>query len=426
MLADPPRPFQSLIALSDAVALIERVETAERRKVANPSDPVSTFQEIKDIIDNVRKDFGNGARIVLDLTGGKKTMIGGGFTAGSIYSIAPKCDMFYVDSHEYKPDRGTPKPGTEFLSRLDNPYDVYNVQTVAQAKALFKRHNYEAAESLRKIVRNKLYDHVNRYNFLVNEREEAREYYGSSHCYSSWDAFDYETAKGRKTYSVDKTTYPWGYDEQHVHRIIDGNTIDVLDILAEVTNKSTLYANEQRVIHYAVDRYQNGMRRRQGRKLEDAIVRFAQVIEMICNYRIYRLSQNDYFVRISDGHQRTLAPNKRWEFKFLIGLLFGTTSDEFRDDRYHVLPDKRMVPEDYGYDNVGQITGVIQPRNDFIHFNNPMSRAQAEIDTENLRDLAYKFLERFLDDCCGDYCTENNLSLNDLLELHKFRRWEEK
>ena len=112
MLEDPPSPFNPLIDRPDATAsLIARVQSADRREIAEPSDPVSTFQEIKNIIDRVRDSLGDNARIALDLTGGKKTMIGGGFTAGSIYSVAPKCDMFYVDSPVYNPDRGAPKPG---------------------------------------------------------------------------------------------------------------------------------------------------------------------------------------------------------------------------------------------------------------------------------------------------------------------------
>ena len=417
MFEDPPPAFSPLINPADAADLIARVRCAERREIVDPSDPVSTFRQIKDIIDQV----GGDVKIALDLTGGKKTMIGGGFTAGSIYSVSPKCDMFYVDSLEYDSRRGTPIPGTEFLTQLENPYDIYNVQSVGQAKELFKRHNYEAAERLWRSVRNKLYKHTEQYDFLVNEREEAEKYYGSSHCYSSWDALDYETAKERKTYSVGRTTYSWGYDGQHVRRIIDDHSIDVLNILAEVTNKSTLYANKRRVIHYAVDRYQNGMRRKQSRKLEDAIVRFAQVIEMICNYRIYRLAQDGYFVNIMSKIPRTLPANKRWEFSHLINLLFADGRIDIEYATYHVLPAHQMQVGDYGYNNVGQIISVIQPRNDFLHFNSPMRQEQAGTDAENLRDLAYKFLEKFIGDYCSDYC----LSLDNLLKLHEFCRWQE-
>ena len=425
MLAEPPPDFGHLIHTDDRTELINRVTNATRCEIANPADPVETFKQIKEVIDNVSGEYDRNTKIALELTGGKKTMISGGFTAGSIYSLSPKCDMFYLDSSEYNADRGAPKPGTEFLSRLDNPYDVYNVQSVVQAKELYKRHNYEAAERLWDRVQNKLYDHAKRYDFLVNERGEAGEYYGSSHCYYPWDTFDYKAAVKRKTYSVDRTTYSWGYDEQHVRHITHDRRIDVLDILAEVIDKSTLFATEYRVIHYAVDRYQNGMRRKQSHRLADAIVRFAQVIEIICNYRIYRLAQDNNFVNIVSGDPRNLPANKIWEFGRLIKLLFGDGDGgrvDIGDATYHALPEHRMQAGDYDRVDADQIINVIQPRNNFIHFNSPMEQEQAETDAENLRDLAYKFLEKFLGDYCSDYGGENNVSLNDLLELHKFRR----
>ena len=127
-------------------------------KIDNPSDPVATFKRIKEIINRV----GN-KRIALDLTGGKKTMVGGGFTAGAILGLTDNIDMFYIDSLEYNAERGAPVPGTEFLSRLENPYDVYNVQTVQNAKELFRQHNYEAAANLWDGVETKLATHANPY-----------------------------------------------------------------------------------------------------------------------------------------------------------------------------------------------------------------------------------------------------------------------
>ena len=145
-------------------------------EVDEPSDPVNTFKRIKEVIDKV----GNNKRIAIDLTGGKKTMIGGGFTAGAIWAskwseAAQKftdfCDMFYIDSLKYDADRSAPVPGHEFLSRLKNPYDVYNVQSVQQAKKLFEKHNYEAAAELLERVKGKLEIHANQYDLIVEKDE---------------------------------------------------------------------------------------------------------------------------------------------------------------------------------------------------------------------------------------------------------------
>ena len=414
MLEDPPSDFPQLITREDAASLIKRVQCATRHKIKDPSNPVSTFQEIKSIIDDVRGCLGDDIQIALDLTGGKKTMIGGGFTAGSIYSISPRCDMFYVDSFEYDQRRGAPKPGTEFLSQLENPYNVYNVQSVAQAKELYEVHNYEAAEGLWKRVRKKLDRHAGRSHFLVNEWQEAREYYGGSHCYRPWDALDYEEAVTRKTYCADAETYFWGYKVRHVH-----NSIDVLDILDKVTDKSNLFAQEQRVIHYAVDRYQNGIRRIESGKFEDALVRFTQVVEILCNYQIYRLGQDRDLIENSSSEPITdsLLPGQKWEIKPLITILFGYRLLELGGRQYKISESKKMKVNDYGYKNADQMTKLIQPRNDFIHFNKAMREKKTKRDVGNLQRLARKFLENF----SKVYRYKNDLSFERLLELHQFR-----
>ena len=291
MLKDPPfPPFSPLIGSADAASLIARVQSADRRGIAEPSDPVSTFQEIKDIIDSVRDCLGNDARIALDLTGGKKTMIGGGFTAGSIYSVSPQCDMFYVDSLVYNPDLGAPKPGTEFLTQLESPYDVYNVQSVVQAEELFYEHNYEAAMRLWDEVQKTLGDHADRYG-LENEQDAAKKNYCMADCYSPWDAFDYKAAADSARDNGDL----WEYSSKHVN-----GQIDVLNILHVVEDQETLFACESRVIHWAVDRYQNAVRRRENDRFDDAIVRFTQVIEILCIYQIYRIASK----KIANGYSR--------------------------------------------------------------------------------------------------------------------------
>ena len=104
-------------------------------------------------------------------------MISGGFTAGSILTFTEAgewltCDMFYIDSLEFDPNCGTPVPGTEFLTLLENPYNVYNMQHTLEAKKLFKQHNYEAAANLWEGVKDKLEKHATRYG-LEREKRDA-------------------------------------------------------------------------------------------------------------------------------------------------------------------------------------------------------------------------------------------------------------
>ena len=452
MFKKPPPPFCPLINSTNAKDLITRVKNAKQRKIGDPSDPVSTFQEIKDIIDSVRGAWGNETRIALDLTGGKKTMIGGGFTAGSIYSIAPKCDMFYVDSLEYDSRRGTPKPGTEFLSRLENPYDVYNVQSVREAKKLFNKYNYEASGQLWEEVAEKLKTPVrgskspaDRYN-LVDEQEAVQKNLDMAKCYSFWDVFDYAEANRRKKHRqhsrchlcdhnpcLINATHPIhtddGYSwEYNRHR---NGGIDVLSILSHMTDRSWLFDQPKRIIHFAVDRYRNGIRREKSGNLDDAIVRFTQVIEILCNYRIYQIAQDDGLVNHYPPYctvdSTTITPRKRWDIIPLIRFLFGDTNRNgarfwYRDGEYsYDIKDSLLLNiTDYGCENVAEITESIKHRHSWIHVNKSMRQSETQENAAKLRNFAKKLLKNF----SRDYRLTTGLSFDDLLKLHEFRRLE--
>ena len=100
---------------------------------------LDTFKRVKEIIQEIR-NTNNHAKIAIDITGGKKSADVAAFLTAAIEN---EIDIFYTDFEEY--EQGKPKCGTEFLNKLDNPYNIYNIQLINQAKELFKYHNYQAA-----------------------------------------------------------------------------------------------------------------------------------------------------------------------------------------------------------------------------------------------------------------------------------------
>ena len=386
-------------------------------KIDNPSDPVETFKRIKEIVNQV----GN-ISVALDLTGGKKTMIGGGFIAGSILGFADAgqrsiCDMFYIDSLAFDPNRGTPEPGTEFLTLLENPYDVYNVQNIREAEKLFEQHNYEAAANLWEGVRDKLEKHATRYG-LETEKTDMVNHHRRANCYSLWDAFYYDKAKNLKN----RHENSWGYTEKHVYDLSAAqthSTIDVLNILSEVSDRRSLFKEEARVIHYSVDRYQNAIRRKKSGRLDDAIVRFTQVIEMLCSYKIYKINQNNGFVDLSENTVSIDSIKGRF-ISDVIRFLFGKSTLKDGDVHYKASNEDMLLDiREYGASEVKDLISVIDYRNDFIHFNSSMKQQQTEINADALQDFAQKFLEKF----SSDYCAKTDgLSFEKLLKLHEFQR----
>ena len=410
MLDSSCNDLDPLIDSADACSLLDRVTRAERLEIADPSDPVATFKLVKEIINDVRDKLGENKRIALDLTGGKKTMIGGGFTAGSIWSESPDCDMFYVDSEEYNIAPGAPVPGTEFLNLLENPYDVYNVQTVQSAKELFSKLNYEAAANLWVDVEKKLEPHAKQYA-LEAEQKAVQSDLGMANCYKLWDAFDCEAAAKHKNFlfNKDKTGRGrkgyWGYNEKHTH-----DRIDVLDILSEVSDRQTLFEKEERVIHYAVDRYQNAVRRKDSGKFYDAIVRFAQVIEMICGYKICR---GIYIV-----HGKEIPRGFLDDHGGITTLIQFFFADPALYRTCHKVDCKEFLqPDDYSY-TVEKMTKLVKYRHEFVHVLKATTLTETTPNTKNLQKLAREFLKDF---SCS-YCCTKGLSFDKLLDLHKFRQ----
>ena len=402
----PNSPLSSLVACSvnDPNYALE---------IQGSSDPVQTFKRIKEVIEQV----GN-KRIALDLTGGKKTMLGGGFTAGSILAADDSgslsgCDMYYVDSLKYDPRRRAPIFGTEFLTQLENPYDVYNLQSIHEAEILFDKHNYLAARNLWNRAKSTLKKNAKPYG-LETEYKKIEKHYRMASCYRLWDAFYYKSAKDNKN-SAHRDDIMWGYNDKHVN-----GSIDVLDILSDV-NRESLFKKEKRIIHYAVDRYQNAERRRMSGKLDDAIVRFTQVVEMLCNYKIYQIAKNRNLV--NHNNQVITSPGDKWRMTPLIKFLFEEGYTYYRgtyNDGSYTISDctELLDVNKYGYGNATEIADLIDIRHNFVHFNNPMTRRETETDTKNLKNLARTFLCNFSE----KYRCTTGLSLDELLELHRFRR----
>ena len=383
-------------------------------KIDNPSDPVETFKRIKEIVNQV----GNKS-VALDLTGGKKTMIGGGFIAGSILGFADAgqqstCDMFYIDSLAFDPNRGTPEPGTEFLSLLENPYDVYNVQYTVEAEKLFKQHNYEAAAILWEGVDEKLGVYAKRYGLEKEQITVQKDLYMAD-CYGLWDAFDYIEAKDSKEDHGDL----WGYNAKHTYNL-HPTVIDVLEVLSEIEDPRTLFHEETQIIHYTLDRYQNGIRRMQSDRFDDAIVRFTQVIEILCRYQIYQIATNGWLTA-DDSHDPVTSQcclDERWHLSELIRFLFTRHRDY--NHYYHIAnEDERLKITEYGYNRSKEITDLIEVRNDFVHVKRNPAWQDMEKNAKNLQSLARNFLEKF----SSDYCAKTGgLSFEKLLKLHEFQQ----
>ena len=142
----------------------------------------SNTVDVYKVIMELYEKWGHPSNIAVDITGGKKSMVGGAAMAGA----ALGADIYYVDNTTFTP-YGKPEPGSEYLSLLDNPYTVFGDLEVSKAKDLYNRHDYAGAQR----IFNQLKGEVGDPNLAT-----IHEAYGLlCATYEAWDNLDIHSAQ---------------------------------------------------------------------------------------------------------------------------------------------------------------------------------------------------------------------------------------
>ncbi|HET9211217.1 MAG TPA: hypothetical protein VFR03_12500 [Thermoanaerobaculia bacterium] len=114
-------------------------ESLPKRTVRD--DPADLFLTVRDVLQRRRQ---GGGRIVLDVTGAKKSMVAGGFLAAGFLEI----ETSYVDFAAYDPVLRRPIPGTSLPGRLEHPYSLFKLREEARLEEELDRGNFREAERL--------------------------------------------------------------------------------------------------------------------------------------------------------------------------------------------------------------------------------------------------------------------------------------
>ena len=160
-----------------------------KRNVASIGS-MDTFKRVREIIHEVRQDNKN-SKIAIDITGGKKSADVSAFLTAS---VERDIDIYYVDFEDHNGVKAC--CGTEFLNKLDNPYEIYNIESVCQAIKLFKKYNYSAANEIFLDILQRLDDNdvVGKYSMSA-EKNRIENMQKASECYMYWDRYEYSEIK---------------------------------------------------------------------------------------------------------------------------------------------------------------------------------------------------------------------------------------
>ena len=142
------------------------------------------WQNIPDIyqkVKNIFKKWNEPEGLIIDISGGKKSMTGACLLAGSLINAR----FVYIDS-DYHTKRKAPVPGSESLVILENPYDVFGDLKFQRAVDLFRQYDYAGAQRILNELKNSSSSPLN-----YQAREMLCE------VYAKWDDWDIGPAQKR-------------------------------------------------------------------------------------------------------------------------------------------------------------------------------------------------------------------------------------
>lgn len=242
-------------------------------------NPLQLYQIIKETYEK----WGKPKDIYVDFTGGTKSMAAGCAMAGSI--IGAK--LLYVGG-EFLKDLRKPKPGSEKLYYVDNPYVIFGDIERDQAISLFNKMDYVSAARIFEDLEQKV------------PGTKAKEYEALkliSKAYNMWDCLNIREAES----NLSKCHEIILNEGKLVSNFILSNKkekielqLEFLGILGEIhcsegANTDFIFIN---VGYLIANLYQNAIRREQQGKFEMASLLLYRILEIVEQKRLWNYGVN--------------------------------------------------------------------------------------------------------------------------------------
>lgn len=145
-----------------------------RPQPVSDSKTEDVYLAIKNVISEFTRE-----KIAIDITGGKKCMVGGAAIAGALTG----CDIFYIDFIDYDRQNRQPIPGSEYLNFLSNPFTIFGDLDFEEGKQLFNKGNYYAAVHIFSELAEK-----------IPHNDEAIFLQHLAHTFKEWDEYNFKAA----------------------------------------------------------------------------------------------------------------------------------------------------------------------------------------------------------------------------------------
>lgn len=144
----------------------------------NETNPLDIYKKVK----NAYLEWEEPSKLYIDFTGGTKAMSAAASMAGAVIDI----QLVYVGTNDYLVDFRKPRPGSETLYYISNPYEVFGDFEIEKALHLFAQYNYAGAREKLAVLKEKVPDPV--------IRQQLDFLYYLAGMYEYWDSLDFSKA----------------------------------------------------------------------------------------------------------------------------------------------------------------------------------------------------------------------------------------
>lgn len=267
-----------LLHTSDTAIFLDRIQQETglklhqlRRREIGGSNTVEVYKVIMELYE----EWHHPANIAVDITGGKKSMVGGAAMAGA----ALGADIYYVDNTAFT--HGKPEPGSEYLSLLDNPYTIFGDLEVSKAKDLYNNHDYAGAQR----IFDQLKEEVGDPNLA-----KIHEAYGLlCATYEAWDNLDIHSAQGSLDLLLKilrRFSSLSGFVPLRDYTPVFVEQVEALKHLNDIFADEKLAFCIPDGFYFAFMIYHNALRRESQGKLDTACLLLYRLLEWIGQHRL--------------------------------------------------------------------------------------------------------------------------------------------
>lgn len=157
-------------AVEQLIARVQPAPTPYDRSRVDEQPILQAYAAARD----VHRDWGAPESVAVCLTGGPEALSAGLAMAAHMIGA----DLFAVEAEEYWPAVGCPRPGSQYLRLLPQPYAAFGDLAQAEAQRAYARGDYNLAREL--------------YAQLADKPDgrEYRPYRDLAAAYEAWDRFD--------------------------------------------------------------------------------------------------------------------------------------------------------------------------------------------------------------------------------------------